>query len=59
MWLFDASRRALLVLSGIAAFALGSMVGLIALLDNPFKGELSVSSAPYQLIIDNLMNASP
>jgi hypothetical protein len=59
MWLFDASRRALLVLSGIAAFALGSMVGLIALLDNPFRGELSVSSAPYQLILENLMNAQP
>jgi hypothetical protein len=56
MWLFDASRRALLVLSSIAAFALGSMTGLIALMDNPFRGELSVSSDSYQLIIDNLMS---
>jgi hypothetical protein len=55
MWLFDASRRALLVLSGIAAFALGSMTGLIALMDHPFRGELSVSSEPYQLIVDSLM----
>ncbi len=55
MWLFDASRKALLVLSGIAAFALGSMTGLIALMDHPFRGELSVSSDPYQLIIDSLM----
>jgi hypothetical protein len=55
MWLFDATRKALLVLSGIAAFALGSMVGLIALMDNPFRGELSVSAEPYQIIIDGLM----
>jgi hypothetical protein len=58
MWMFDASRRALLVLSGIAAFALGSMTGLIALMDNPFRGELSVSSAPYQLVVDNLMGGT-
>jgi hypothetical protein len=55
MWLFDASRVALLVLSGIAAFALGSMIGLIALMDNPFRGELSVSSDPYRLILEQLM----
>jgi hypothetical protein len=55
MWLFDASRRALLVLSGIAAFALGSMIGLIALMDHPFRGELSVSVEPYRLVFENLM----
>jgi hypothetical protein len=55
MWLFDASRVALLVLSGIAAFALGSMIGLIALMDNPFRGELSVSSDAYKLIYEQLM----
>jgi hypothetical protein len=55
MWLFDASRIALLVLSGIAAFALGSMIGLIALMDNPFRGELSVSSDSYKLILEQLM----
>ncbi|MGL4405748.1 MAG: hypothetical protein ACRCT6_08315 [Notoacmeibacter sp.] len=58
MWLFDASRKALLVLSGIAAFTLGSMTGLIALMDHPFREELSVSSAPYQLIINDLMGGS-
>jgi hypothetical protein len=55
-WLFDATRRALMVLSGIAAFALGSMTSLIALMDNPFRGELSVSAASYSLIVDNLMS---
>ncbi len=35
-----------------AAFALGGMIGLIALMDNPFRGELSVSNAPYELIIE-------
>jgi hypothetical protein len=56
MWLFDASRVSLLVLSGIAAFALGSMIGLIALMDNPFRGELSVSSDPYRLVLEQLMS---
>jgi hypothetical protein len=59
MWLFDASRKALLVLSGIAAFALGSMTGLIALMDHPFRGELSVSSEPYRLVFESLMQRSP
>jgi hypothetical protein len=55
MWLFDAHTRAMLLMSGISAFALGAVIGLIMLLDNPFLGELSVSSAPYQLIYDQLM----
>jgi hypothetical protein len=55
MWLFDASRQALLVLSGIAAFALGSMTGLIALMDHPFRGELSVSAEAFRLVVENLM----
>jgi hypothetical protein len=55
MWLFDASRTALLVLSSIAAFALGSMTGLIALMDHPFRGELSVSAEAYRLVFENLM----
>lgn len=57
MWLFDASRRALVTLTGVAAFALGSMIGLIALMDHPFRGEVSVSSDPYKLIYENLMSS--
>jgi hypothetical protein len=56
MWLFDASRKALLLLTGFAAFGLGIMTGLIALMDYPFRGEVSVSSAPYQIILDGLMD---
>jgi hypothetical protein len=55
IWLFDAHTRAMLLLSGISAFALGAVLGLIMLLDNPFLGELSVSSAPYELIYQQLM----
>jgi hypothetical protein len=55
IWLFDAHTRAMLLLSGISAFALGAVIGLIMLLDNPFLGELSVSSAPYELIYQQLM----
>jgi hypothetical protein len=56
MWLFDANRRTLAVLSGIMAFALGSVIGLIALMDNPFHSEIGVSSDAYQLIYETLMN---
>jgi hypothetical protein len=55
IWLFDAHTRAMLLLSGISAFALGAVLGLIMLLDNPFLGELSVSAAPYELIYKQLM----
>jgi hypothetical protein len=59
MWLFDSTLKALLVLSGIAAFALGSVTGLIALMDHPFRGEVSVSAKSYQLIVDSLMTETP
>jgi hypothetical protein len=55
IWLFDAHTRAMLLLSGISAFALGAVIGLIMLLDNPFLGDLSVSSQPYELIYQQLM----
>lgn len=56
MWLFDATTKAMLALSGVTAFALGSVIGLIALMDNPFLGELGVSSAPYELVYSQLMH---
>jgi hypothetical protein len=55
MWLFDASAQAMLVLSGISSFALGAVIGLIVLLDNPFLGDLSVSPASYELVLRQLM----
>jgi hypothetical protein len=58
MWLFDASTKAMLVLSGVTAFALGAVIGLVALLDNPFLGELSVAPDAYKLIYNQLMEGS-
>jgi hypothetical protein len=55
MWLFDASAQAMLLLSGISSFALGAVIGLIVLLDNPFLGDLSVSPASYELVLRQLM----
>jgi hypothetical protein len=55
IWLFEAHTRAMLLMSGISAFALGAVIGLIALMDNPFMGELSVSSQSYELIYQQLM----
>jgi hypothetical protein len=55
MWLFDATPQAMLVLSGISSFALGAVIGLIVLLDNPFLGDLSVSTDSYELVLKQLM----
>jgi hypothetical protein len=55
MWLFDATPQAMLVLSGISSFALGAVIGLIVLLDNPFLGDLSVSTDAYELVLKQLM----
>jgi hypothetical protein len=40
------------VLSGLL---LGSLIFLIAAMDNPFRGEYSVDSASFQLLLDGLM----
>lgn len=34
---------------------IGSLIFLIAAMDNPFRGEFSVSSQPFQLLIDGVM----
>jgi hypothetical protein len=44
-----------MVLGGIVAFFLGVVIFLVATMDSPMRGEISVQSTPYQLLYDGLM----
>jgi TRAP-type C4-dicarboxylate transport system permease small subunit len=39
----------------LCGMLMGSLIFLIAAMDNPFRGEFSVSSQPFQLLIDGVM----
>lgn len=56
IWLFNMSFIAQLILGGLASFAIATMICLSALMDNPFRGELSVSPAAFQIVYDQLMD---
>ena len=43
IWMFDLRLRTHLVLGGLISFFTGTMICLIVLLDNPFRGEVGVS----------------
>ena len=55
IWMLDLRLIAQLLLGGLTAFVMASMICLIALMDNPFRGELSVSPQAFQLVYDRLM----
>jgi len=55
IWMLNLRFITHLLLGGLTAFALASMICLTALMDNPFRGELSVSPDAFQLVYDSLM----
>ena len=55
IWMLDMRFFTHLILGGIGSFFLGVMIFLIASMDNPMKGEVSVPPASYQLVYDVLM----
>lgn len=55
MWLFDLRLGLHLLLGGIVAFFLATMITLIILLDQPLRGAVSVSPEAYELVYDRLM----
>lgn len=48
IWLFDMKLITHLFLGGILSFFLGAMILLIGVMDRPFQGDVSVSSAPFE-----------
>lgn len=55
IWLFEMRLVSHLFLGGMLACFLGLMIFLIASLDYPFRGEMSVSPKPFETILDRLM----
>jgi hypothetical protein len=52
---FDLRLGIHLLLGGILSFFLATLISLIVLMDHPFRGEMSVSPAAFQLVFDQLM----
>lgn len=50
VWLFEMRFITQLFLGGLLAFFLGSMIFLIAAMDNPFRGDVSVSADPFERV---------
>jgi uncharacterized membrane protein len=55
IWMLEMRFFTHLLLGGIVAFFLGVMIFLIASMDNPMRGELSVSTSQYQFVYDGVM----
>ena len=55
VWLFDMRFSAHLLLGGLLAFFLGTMIFLIAAMDNPFRGAVSIGPEPFQAIYRIMM----
>jgi hypothetical protein len=55
IWLFEMRLVSHFFLGGFLAAFMGMMIFLIASLDNPFRGEVSISSEPFQEIYHQLM----
>lgn len=55
MWLFDLRLRIHLLLGGVLSFFLATMITLILLLDEPFRGAVSVGPDAYELVYNQLM----
>ncbi len=55
-WLLVINNRKLdIVINVLNGLLLGSLIFLIAAMDNPFRGEYSVSADSFQLLLDGLM----
>lgn len=57
MWLFDLRLGIHLLLGGVLSFFLATMITLILLMDQPFRGAVSVSPDAFELIYKQLMKS--
>lgn len=55
IWLFDMRLMSHLFLGGILSCFLGMMIFLIASMDHPFRGDVSISPKPFEEILVRLM----
>jgi hypothetical protein len=59
MWILDMKLMSHFVLSGVVSFYLATLIALVAAMDNPFLGEVSVSPDAYQMVLDTVMTPEP
>ena len=59
IWLLDMEIHVHLILGGILSLFLGIVIFLIAAMDNPFRGEVSVGPDAFQLVYESLMKPAP
>jgi hypothetical protein len=59
MWILDMKLMSHFVLSGVVSFYLATLIALVAAMDNPFRGEVSVSPEAYQMVLDTVMTTEP
>ena len=55
LWLFDLRRGTHLLLGGLISFFTATMICVIALLDNPYRGEVGIPPEAFELIYNQLM----
>ncbi|MFN5299551.1 MAG: hypothetical protein ACK5HA_14700 [Planctomycetaceae bacterium] len=56
VWLFDMRFTAHLFLGGLLAAYLGAMIFLIAAMDNPFRGEVSISPTAFESLFAKMVD---
>lgn len=56
VWLFEMRFITHLFLGGLLAFYLGTVIFLIAAMDNPYRGEVSVSPAPFESLYKRMVD---
>ena len=55
VWLFDMKFITSVLLGSMLAAYLGTMIFLIAAMDNPFRGEVSISSEPFEVLYRHML----
>lgn len=55
VWLFEMRLLAQFLLGGILAFFLGTVICLVAAMDNPFRGEVSIPPDAFESVYQSLM----
>ena len=55
IWMFEVRLPALLLLGGLTMTFTATMVCLIALMDHPYRGKLSITPRAFELVYDGLM----
>jgi hypothetical protein len=55
MWMLDMKLIPHFILSGVVSFYLATLIALVAAMDYPFRGEVSVGADPYQMVLDTVM----